>query len=141
MVVVARNILILSLAGILFSACAGRPATAPDSRLVAAGILKGDMTTRSGVVNDLRIVKIATGQMTISFSGYRLPPRSVPTTYVVKAVPGQLRGMVVPVVTIESCTAEGIVLRVADPDGKMLLPLKYLAEHEFTIEVHEVPPK
>jgi hypothetical protein len=99
------------------------------------------MAARSNVQNDLRIIKVASGQMTISFSGYRMPVSNGQTSYAVKVVPIKMGGMVVPAVTVDSFASEGIVLRVTDPEGKMLLPLKYLVEQEFSIEVAEIPPQ
>ena len=146
-----RFLLLASVIGQLIVACVPRPVAvpgtkgpvpvkkvSPGTRIVAAGILKGDMKSRSKVLSDLRIVKVANGRMTIGFDGYRIPDKSGRPHYEVKTVVGRLGRMVVPVVTVDSHAADGIVLRVTDPEEKMLLPLKYLVEHEFLIEVVEV---
>ena len=123
----------------LGSACIRLPAVPEKGeRLIAAGTLKGDMKTRSDVVNDLRITKVATGKMIIIFSGYRKPERGGQSRYLVKARAMRIGVMVVPAVDIESYIAEGIVLKVTDPEGRMPLPLKYLVEYEFTVEVKEI---
>lgn len=149
-----RVILLASLVSQLVTACASHRSAAPEikppipakdapavPRLVAAGVLKGDMASRSKVQSNLRIVKVASGQITIAFDGYRMPGDKGRPKYRVKASPSAVGGMVVPVTAVESYTIEGIVLRVADPEGKMPLPLKYLVEYDFSIEVTEVPAK
>jgi hypothetical protein len=146
----ARLLRIVILTGLWGVSCTPRPALEPPSqvkllpqgsRVVAAGVLKGDMTMRTKVQSDLRIVKVAGGQITIGFEGYRMPDRTGVPQYEVKAVASRIGGMVVPVVSVDSFTAGGIVLKVTDPEGKMPLPLKYMAEHEFSIEVSEAPSR
>lgn len=146
-----RKLCLAVLAVSAISACVARPVphtgtrtpreVTPGARLVAAGVLKGDMTTRSRVLHDLRITKVGTGLMTISFDGYRLPERTGGPSYLVVVEPVRVRTMVIPAVSIDSFASDGIVLRVSDPEGRMPLPLKYLVEHEFAIEVLEVPAK
>jgi hypothetical protein len=147
-----RLFLFIAVAGQLVGGCVPRhkelPQVVPpvESRiepegphLVAAGILKGDMVSRSKVQNDLRIIKVAGGQITVGFDGYRMPDKAGIPRYKVKASASQTGGMVVPMVALDSFTSEGIVLKVTDPDGKLSLPLKYMADQEFAIEIKEVP--
>jgi hypothetical protein len=108
---------------------------------VAAGVLKGDMTTRTNVQGDIRITRVATGQMVVAFEGYHMPGKTGGPHYQLKAVASRTRDMVVPVVAVESYDPDGVILRITDPAGKMPLPLKYLVEHEFSIEVLEVHAK
>jgi len=132
-------VLLVVLLGI---ACVPHP-TGPVARerLVAAGKLKGDMKQRTNVVNDLHIVKVSGGQVVVSFPGYRMPDKSGEPKYLVRTSVCKIGGMVVPAASVGAYTTDGIVLHVTDPEGKMPLPLKFLVEHEFTIEVNELPSR
>jgi hypothetical protein len=119
--------------------CNRAPCTAGPHGVAAAGIIAGDATNASNrrpLVNGLRVVKVANGELTITFDGYVQPAAVSTFQYVVKALshmrPSQPAAPVI--VNLGTFDPAGIRLRVTDATG-VAIPAADLASVEISIEI------
>jgi hypothetical protein len=107
--------------------------------VAAAGIIAGDATNTSNrrpVINGLRVVNVANGELTFTFDGYVQPAVVSTFQYVVKALsqarPSQPAAPVI--VNLGGFDPDGIRLRLTDATG-VAIPVTDLASIEISIEV------
>jgi hypothetical protein len=119
--------------------CDRAPSAAGPHGVAAAGIIAGDATNTSNrrpLINGLRVVNVANGELTITFDGYVQPVAVSTFQYVVKALshvrPSQTVAPVI--VNLGAFDPDGIRLRVTDSTGAPI-PVPDLASVEISIEI------
>jgi hypothetical protein len=119
--------------------CDRPSSTAGSVGVAAAGIIAGDATNASNrrpLINALRVINAANGELTITFDGYVQPAAVSTFQYVVKALshirPSQPAAPVI--VNLASFDPDGIRLRVTEATGAPIAAAD-LASVEISIEI------
>ena len=100
--------------------------------IVAAGIVKGDGTSRPQVYNGLGISTTADGQVTVTFKNYTQPNGAF--QYIVKALPISSSTAIVD--NFDHFAQNGFVLHVTDGGGNAIKTAQ-LNQLELMIEVSQ----
>ncbi len=116
------------------------PKGLPEFFIVAAGIVRGNTTSRFPTYNNLIAMALrrGTGELLVGFDEYENPEGAGKSPYIVKVVPVELDGSLL-LVNFLRFEDRGIVLRAVQVNGE---PVPSLEDREFMIEVsrYDRPP-
>jgi hypothetical protein len=102
-----------------------------EYQVVAAGIVRGDLTGRTPVLGRLRTIATEPGYITFTFDGYQKPDGS--HQYIVKVMGVSNLALPVPTVRFLEYRDEGFVLRITG--GVTKVKVEVIQKLEFILEV------